>query len=104
MTGVYATAHMLVDLACAYLVYACVIGKQDWYLWLLVYNFCAFALQMPIGAGADRLNRNSFVAAAGCLGVLAGLILGIGGDSRQQPVSWPAQEMHVFMWAAALMY
>lgn len=81
MTGVYATAHMLVDLACAYLVYACVIGKQDWYLWLLVYNFCAFALQMPIGAGADRLNRNSFVAAAGCLGVLAGLILGIGGGT-----------------------
>ena len=79
MTGVYATAHMLVDLACAYLVSACVIGKQDWYLWVLVYNFCAFALQMPIGAGADRLNRNSFVAAAGCLGVLAGLILGIGG-------------------------
>ena len=54
-------------------------GGEQWYLWLLLYNFCAFALQMPIGAAADRLDRNSCVAVGGCAGVLAGLLLGIAG-------------------------
>ena len=55
------------------------LGGEQWYLWLLLYNFCAFALQMPIGAAADRLDRNSCVAVGGCAGVLAGLLLGIAG-------------------------
>ena len=73
MTAVYALVHMAVDLSCAFLVFAYVSGGERWYLWLLIYNFCAFALQMPIGAAADRLDRNSCVAAGGCAGVLAGL-------------------------------
>ena len=67
------------DLSCAFLVYTYVLGGEQWYLWLLLYNFCAFALQMPIGAAADRLDRNSCVAVGGCAGVLAGLLLGIAG-------------------------
>ena len=63
MTGIYALVHMAVDLSCAFLVYTYVLGGEQWYLWLLLYNFCAFALQMPIGAAADRLDRNSCVAA-----------------------------------------
>ena len=79
MTAVYALVHMAVDLSCAFLVFAYVSGGERWYLWLLIYNFCAFALQMPIGAAADRLDRNSCVAAGGCAGVLAGLLLGSVG-------------------------
>lgn len=79
MTAVYALVHMVVDLSCAFLVFAYVVGGDRWYLWLLLYNFCAFALQMPIGAAADRLNRNSCLAAGGCVVVLAGLLLGITG-------------------------
>ena len=79
MTGIYALVHMAVDLSCAFLVYTYVLGGEQWYLWLLLYNFCAFALQMPIGAAADRLDRNSCVAVGGCAGVLAGLLLGIVG-------------------------
>ena len=52
MTAVYALVHMAVDLSCAFLVFAYVSGGERWYLWLLIYNFCAFALQMPIGAAA----------------------------------------------------
>ena len=54
MTGIYGLIHMAVDLSCAFLMYAFVVGGEHWYIWLLAYNFCAFALQMPIGAGADR--------------------------------------------------
>lgn len=79
MTGIYALVHMAVDLSCAFLVYTYVLGGEQWYLWLLLYNFCAFALQMPIGAAADRLDRNSSVAVGGCAGVLTGLLLGIAG-------------------------
>lgn len=79
MTGIYGLIHMAVDLSCAFLMYAFVVGGEHWYIWLLAYNFCAFALQMPIGAGADRLDRNSLVAAGGCGGVLCGLVLAMAG-------------------------
>lgn len=81
MTFIYGLTHMIVDLSCAFLVYGYVVGEEMWYFWLLLYNFCAFALQMPIGAAADRWNRNGVVAACGCLGVLAGLGLGVMGVS-----------------------
>ena len=45
---------------------------------VLLYNFCAFALQMPIGLMADRLSRNSCVAALGCgLSALGWLLSGV---------------------------
>ncbi len=102
MTGIYALAHMAVDLSCAFLMYAFVAGGEHWYIWLLAYNFCAFALQMPIGAWADRLDRNSLVAAGGC-----------GACSAAWSWPWPGclpwhvslqePEMHVSMWEAASM-
>lgn len=63
-TAVYAAAHFAVDLGCAFAVFsACEAGG----LGFLVYNFCAFALQMPMGLLADRLGRNGWTAALGCL-------------------------------------
>lgn len=55
------------DLSCALLVFRSLSGGTDFALCLLLYNFCAFALQMPLGLLADRLGRSQQVAAAGCV-------------------------------------
>jgi FSR family fosmidomycin resistance protein-like MFS transporter len=34
---------------------------------VLLYNFCAFAVQMPLGILADRVSKNYIFAAAGCI-------------------------------------
>lgn len=68
--SVYSLAHFLVDFCCALLVFRIVPRFHDAALLYLLYNYCAFALQMPIGLVADKLNRNAIVAASGC-----GLIL-----------------------------
>ncbi len=67
MTAIYAAAHFLVDFACGYLMFSGIYRAENWYLCLLFYNFCAFAMQMPMGAFADWKNRNSFLAAVGCI-------------------------------------
>jgi len=54
-----------------------IVHTPDWYLCVLIYNFCAFAMQMPIGIVADILNRNALIAGAGC--VLAALAYGVAG-------------------------
>lgn len=63
---VYGAAHFWVDMSCAFLVFWTRYDFADAALAVLVYNFCAFALQMPLGIVADRLDRNGLVAAAGC--------------------------------------
>ena len=62
----YAVAHFWVDLSCAFLVFRTLRGAEDFALCLLLYNFCAFALQMPLGLLADRFDRNGLTAAVGC--------------------------------------
>lgn len=62
-TAVYAAAHFAVDLGCAFAMFSlCRSGS----LGFLIYNFCAFALQMPMGLLADRFGRNGWTAALGC--------------------------------------
>ena len=86
---VYALGHFWVDFSCALLMFSRLWGRPEWGLCVLLYNFCAFALQMPIGLLADRLDRNSCLAALGCvlvalgwgaagLPLLAAVIAGIG--------------------------
>lgn len=65
--AVYALAHFWMDLSCAFLLFRTLSGGANWALCLLLYNFCAFALQMPFGLLADRLNRNGLTAAVGCV-------------------------------------
>ena len=74
MVSVYSASHFLVDFACAFLMFRRVAGTADGYLCVLLYNFCAFALQMPIGILADKWNKNYLVAAIGC--VLVGAAYG----------------------------
>lgn len=65
LTG-YSLGHFWVDFSCALFMFSRLWGTSEWVMCVLLYNFCAFALQMPIGLMADKLNRNSCVAALGC--------------------------------------
>lgn len=71
MVLVYSITHFIVDFACAFLMSRSVVGTSDWYHCVLVYNFCAFAMQMPLGVLADKWNRNFLFAAIGCILVAA---------------------------------
>jgi FSR family fosmidomycin resistance protein-like MFS transporter len=71
MVSVYSAVHFLVDFACAFLMFRSIAQTPHAYLCVLLYNFCAFAMQMPFGIIADKWNRNYLFAIAGC--ILAGL-------------------------------
>ena len=51
----YSILHFLTDGACAFAMFARFESARDFYLQLLLYNFCAFALQFPLGALMDLL-------------------------------------------------
>lgn len=65
--AVFAFGHFLVDMACAMLM----LGQLPGAVWFLVYNFCAFALQMPIGILADLVNHCKRFCVAGIVLILA---------------------------------
>lgn len=58
--------HFWVDFSCALLMFSRLSGQGSWGLCMLLYNFCAFALQMPIGLLADRHGRTGRISALGC--------------------------------------
>lgn len=89
MLWVYSLAHFCVDFGCAFFIYSRFLNPWQWTLCLVLYNFCAFAMQAPLGLLADKLNRNAVLATAGCVivalsaflskyAVLACVIAGIG--------------------------
>ena len=89
MVSVYSATHFLVDFSCAFIMFRTVIGGPDGFICVLLYNFCAFAMQMPLGILADKWNRNYLFAAIGCglvgaafglrrMPVLLAVIVGIG--------------------------
>lgn len=51
--GVFSCMHFLVDAACAFAMYGVFRGRDAWYWHIFLYNFCAFALQMPLGVVLD---------------------------------------------------
>lgn len=53
--GIYSGLHFLVDFLCAASMFKDFIRGSSGYLWILIYNFCAFALQMLFGVILDRL-------------------------------------------------
>ena len=71
----YSLGHFWVDFSCVLLMFSQLWGSPEWVMCVLLYNFCAFALQMPIGLMADKLSRNSCVAALGCVLVAGGWLL-----------------------------
>ena len=82
----YASLHFLVDMICAWAMFSRFL--ETGYESLLVYNFCAFALQMPIGTLVDLFRSHHrklpvVCAAAGTVLTLLGafvhpLVLGTG--------------------------
>ena len=67
MLWIYSLAHFCVDFGCAYFIYSRFLNPWQWTLCLVLYNFCAFAMQAPLGLLCDRLNKNAVAAAAGCV-------------------------------------
>lgn len=57
MTALYSILHFLVDSMCAFAMFGTFSVRENWYLNVLLYNFCAFAMQMPMGVVLDALNR-----------------------------------------------
>lgn len=68
--GIYAFGHFLVDFFCAYLLFS----QQPEPILFVIYNFCAFALQMPIGLLADMTGCNRNYSALGSFLVMLGLL------------------------------
>lgn len=64
---VYSAAHFIVDFSCAFIMAGMVMEKKTGAALLLVYNFCAFAMQIFIGIAADYINKNAVVAVIGCI-------------------------------------
>lgn len=62
--AVYTLSHLSVDFACAFFVMRQA-GAAQGLICILVYNFCAFALQLPLGLLADVINKNKLLAALG---------------------------------------
>jgi len=69
--GIYSVSHFIVDFACAFLMFRYIAGTPDAWLCVLLYNFFAFAVQMPMGLIADKINRNCLFAAIGLILVAA---------------------------------
>ena len=57
LTFSYSLMHFLEDGLCAFAMYTVFLHRPDAYLYILIYNFCAFALQMPLGALVDLLRE-----------------------------------------------
>lgn len=77
MTAIYSVLHMFVDGVCAFAMFGTFLKQEQGYFYVLVYNFCAFALQMPFGAALDLMYAKSgkqFSFAASCVGVVLTLV------------------------------
>ena len=77
MTALYAVLHFLTDGLCAFAMFGRFMAEDQWYLYLLIYNFCAFALQLPLGTLMDvlrsRYPSKGRVMASSC--AIAGLLV-----------------------------
>ena len=68
--------HFMTDFICAFAVYSAL--KQGQLVDVVLYNFCAFVLQMPLGLLADMMkmkrqeDSSVLMISAGCLLTMAG--------------------------------
>ncbi len=81
MTVIYSALHLLVDGMCALAMFGSLLPGGDRGLSILVYNFCAFALQMPLGVALDALCGGKKGREVGFpfLFALAGVLCTMGG-------------------------
>ena len=63
---IYSILHFLVDLSCVTLVYNITNNLVELALYLIIiYNFLAFAMQLPLGVLVDKIRKNNKVAVIG---------------------------------------
>jgi FSR family fosmidomycin resistance protein-like MFS transporter len=74
-TAIYALGHFLIDFLCAWGMFRFCRQWDGWMTAVLLYNFCAFALQMPLGLVADRLGAERSFAVLGCALTLGACLL-----------------------------
>ena len=74
-TAFLSCVHFLVDFSCALVLFSRFYGEGNWAVSLLIYNFCAFALQLPMGILADFFGRANWFSALGCLLVAGGFVV-----------------------------
>ncbi len=81
MTALYSILHFLVDGVCALAMFGSFAARENWYVNILLYNFCAFALQMPLGVVLDGLcvKRSTGKALPPYLFAVAGVMLTLAG-------------------------
>ena len=75
MTILYSALHFLVDGVCAWTMLGHLAAGSAG---ILIYNFCAFALQLPLGAVLDRLGGKRtplLFAGAGCALTIVGALI-----------------------------
>ena len=60
ITTIYSILHMFVDGICAFAMFGRFVNNGSGDAYFLIYNFCAFALQMPFGAMLDYFNREKY--------------------------------------------
>ena len=76
---VYSIIHFVVDFSCAVLVdniiTSLLTGSFSLFLAIVIYNFFAFAIQLPIGIFADKINKNAICSALGCILVILAFII-----------------------------
>ena len=91
--SIYSAIHFLIDMSCAILLSSllapAIKDTNILILGIFLYNFFAFAFQLPFGIIADAVNKNALVSALGCIfviiayifhhfGILACILAGIG--------------------------
>lgn len=79
LIAVYSVQHFCVDFVCAAAMYAVFMKNGHAFLYMLLYNFCAFALQLPFGVVLDAIckEKDGDRSALACAG-LGVLLTGIG--------------------------
>ena len=74
--------HCMIDFLCAFAVYGIFRNPEDLFSVYLIYNFFAFALQMPLGIILDRLRQkrpSAFSKSAPVAFTITGIVLTLAG-------------------------
>lgn len=75
----YSLSHFIVDLSCAAFIYHFLVSEfgitTRVSLFILLYDFLAFVLQLPFGILFNNKNKNSFISIVGCFLILIAYLL-----------------------------
>ena len=76
---IYSFSHFVVDLCCAAFIYHFIVSEfgitTRVSLFILLYDFLAFVLQLPFGILFNNKNKNSFISIVGCFLILIAYLL-----------------------------